>query len=231
LNKRVAILQSNYIPWKGYFDLINMVDEFIIFDEVQYTKRDWRNRNCIQTAQGIQWLSIPVVVKGKYTQKISEVQISEPDWQKDHWQTIHHNYSKARYYQEHKDYIENLYKGSTNKLLSDINLSFIKGINHLLDIDTTITSSVNYTSEGSGSEKILSICKAAKATEYLSGPSAKAYINEASFQEAGIKLLWMDYSGYPEYKQIHTPFHHQVSIIDMLFNLGGDTKKYMKSFS
>lgn len=231
MNKKVAILQSNYIPWKGYFDIINMADEFILFDEVQYTKRDWRNRNTIQTPQGLQWLTIPVDVKGKYTQKISEVNISNPNWNKDHWQTIHHNYSKAKHYPLYKDYFEDLYSKSNSLRLTEVNQYFIKGIVDLLNIDTTITSSTKYKTEGNSSEKILNICLASGATEYLSGPSAKTYIDESAFLKSGIKIEWMDYGGYPEYSQTHTPFNHQVSIIDMLFNLGSDTKKFMKSFS
>ncbi|MBJ7432720.1 MAG: WbqC family protein, partial [Gemmataceae bacterium] len=99
--KTVAILQSNYIPWKGYFDLIRSVDEFILYDEVQYTRRDWRNRNKIKTADGTQWLTVPVEVKGKYFQKINETLISESGWEKNHWTRICSAYSKAPYFKEY----------------------------------------------------------------------------------------------------------------------------------
>ncbi len=98
--KKVAILQSNYIPWKGYFDLINMVDEFILYNDMQYTRRDWRNRNKIKTPQGLQWLTIPVEIKGKFFQKINERKVSEKDSAKKHWQTILRNYSKANYFKD-----------------------------------------------------------------------------------------------------------------------------------
>ena len=96
--KKIAISQSNYIPWKGYFDLINSVDEFILYDDMQYTKRDWRNRNKIKTPQGLQWLTIPVHTKAKYYQKISEVMISDKDWATEHWQKIKQNYFKAKFF-------------------------------------------------------------------------------------------------------------------------------------
>src|SRR5215204_4345990 len=107
--KRLAIVQSNYIPWKGYFDLINMVDEFVLFDVVQFTRRDWRNRNLIKTPQGLQWLTIPVEVKGKYFQRIDQTKVSDSAWSKKHWATIVHNYSKARYFREYREPIESLY--------------------------------------------------------------------------------------------------------------------------
>jgi len=105
--KKVAILQSNYIPWKGYFDMIGLVDEFILYDDMQYTRRDWRNRNKIKTPNGLAWLTIPVEVKGKYFQKINETIISEPQWAKDHWATIKQFYSKARFFKDYKDIFEN----------------------------------------------------------------------------------------------------------------------------
>src|SRR5574341_355883 len=107
--KRVAIVQSNYIPWKGYFDMIASVDEFILYDDMQYTRRDWRNRNIIKTANGLLWLTIPVQVKGKYYQKVCETVISDQNWNQKHWNSITHNYARARYYREYKEVFEDLY--------------------------------------------------------------------------------------------------------------------------
>ena len=104
--KKVAISQSNYIPWKGYFDNIAMVDEFVLYDDMQYTKRDWRNRNKIKTANGLHWLSVPVDVKGKYFQKINETKISDPSWSTKHLNSLKHNYSKSKCYKEVIDFIE-----------------------------------------------------------------------------------------------------------------------------
>ena len=96
--KKVAIVQSNYIPWKGYFDMIASVDEFILYDDMQFTRRDWRNRNLIKTPTGLQWLTIPVKVKGKFEQKIRETEIEGHDWAKTHWQSLVHNYGKAKHF-------------------------------------------------------------------------------------------------------------------------------------
>src|ERR1700752_5103705 len=109
--RRVAILQSNYIPWKGYFDLIHMVDEFILFDTAQYTRRDWRNRNRIKTHAGPAWVTIPVVVKGRYEQTIQDTEISDTSWNERHWKTLLHNYARAAHFDDYRDSFEELYLG------------------------------------------------------------------------------------------------------------------------
>ena len=131
--KKAIITQSNYIPWKGYFDGINFVDEFVIYDDMQYTKRDWRNRNKIKTPQGPIWLTIPVEVKGKYFQKINETKISDLTWNKTHWQTIKHNYGKAPFFQELSPYFEDLYLSCNFQYLTEVNYCFIKSICDLLN--------------------------------------------------------------------------------------------------
>lgn len=229
--KKIAILQSNYIPWKGYFDMINMVDEFVLYDTEQYTRRDWRNRNKIKTSNGLLWLSIPVMVKGNYYQKISEIKISENKWRKKHWTSIKNNYSKSRYFNDYKDVFENLYLNSNEIFLSKINYSFISIINKILGIDTKITRSEDYRISGEKTEKLLSICKQANATEYISGPAAKDYFDKSLFEQENIKVKWMDYSNYPEYNQLYQPFEHGVSILDLIFNEGKNAPKFMKSFT
>jgi hypothetical protein len=228
--KKVAIVQSNYIPWKGYFDMINLVDEFILYDDVQYTRRDWRNRNLIRTATGLQWLTIPVDVKGKYFQKIKDTKISDLHWPKKHWAAITHNYSKADQFAEYKDCFEHLYLSNQERFLSDINYKFLVAICELLGIKTRISWSMNYNSTDGKTERLVDLCKQAGATDYLSGPAARHYLDEQLFAREGIALRYMDYSGYPEYTQQSLPFEHRVSIIDLLFNKGREATRYMKSF-
>lgn len=228
--KSVAILQSNYIPWKGYFDLINMVDEFVLYDDMQYTKRDWRNRNKIKTSNGLFWLTIPVEVKGKYFQKINETIVSEKDWAKKHWQTITNNYSKAKHFKEYKAIFEEFYLNCEETHLSKINYSLIQIINKILGIKTKISWSSDYELIDGQTEKLLGICQQAGADVYLSGPAAKDYFDEELAQSMGIKVEWMDYSGYPEYQQLYSPFEHGVSIIDLIFNKGERSKEFLKSF-
>jgi len=228
--KKIAILQSNYIPWKGYFDMINMVDEFILYDDMQYTKRDWRNRNKIQTPQGLKWLSIPVEVKGKYFQKINETKVSDKDWAKKHWQQIVQNYKKAPYFKDYKNVFEKLYLNHNEEYLSQINYKFIVSICNILGITTKIIWSNEFKLIDGQTEKLLGICKDCHADIYLSGPAAKDYFDEELATKEGIQVEWMDYSGYDEYKQLHTPFEHGVTILDLIFNEGPNAKKLMKSF-
>ncbi|MBK8397930.1 MAG: WbqC family protein [Leptospiraceae bacterium] len=227
--KKIAILQSNYIPWKGYFDIIASVDEFILYDDMQYTKRDWRNRNKIKTPQGLQWLTIPVDVKGKFDQRICDTKVESNNWVSDHWKSLEHNYSKAKYYKENRDFLFGIYKQAESEVfLSKINHLFLLEVSKYLGIKSKITWSMDYLATGSKTERLISLCKSAGASHYLSGPSAKDYIKEDEFSGEGIQLEWMDYSGYPEYEQLYPPFEHGVSILDMIFNLGSEARRYFK---
>jgi len=227
----VAIVQSNYIPWKGYFDLINLVDEFILFDDMQYTRRDWRNRNLIKTRAGLKWLTIPVAVKGNFFQKIKDTRVSDPGWGRTHWESIVHNYSKANHFAAFREVFESLYLGSQESFLSQINYAFLTAICKILGIETQITWSDDYESVEGKTERLVNICKQAGATTYISGPAARDYIDESLFNNADISLEYMDYSAYPEYRQLFPPFEHGVSVIDLIFNEGPDAPKFMKSFS
>jgi hypothetical protein len=230
MGKKVAIVQSNYIPWKGYFDLINLADEFILYDDMQYTRRDWRNRNKIKAQSSLIWLTIPVEVKGKYLQKIKETVISDGNWKTEHWNSIKHNYARAQYFREYRELFENLYLGSDERSLSHVNRRFLEAICRLLGIGTKISWSMDYHLAEGKTERLVDLCKQSGATEYISGPNAKAYMDEELFSREGIALTYMDYSGYPEYNQLSQPFEHYVSIIDLIFNEGPNATRYMKSF-
>ena len=228
--KRVAIVQSNYIPWKGYFDLIASVDEFVLYDDVQYTRRDWRNRNLIKTANGPQWLTIPVEVKGKYHQLIRDVAVSDAGWARTHWRTLQHHYARAECFRDMQQLVEGWYeRGGELRMLTEINEHFLRAVCSLLEIGTTITRSSDYTLAEGRSERLLDICRQACATTYLSGPSARGYLDEAMFGAARVKVEWMDYSGYREYPQLYPPFEHGVTILDLLFNTGSAARGYLKS--
>lgn len=226
--KKVVITQSNYIPWKGYFDSIAIADDFVIYDDMQYTKRDWRNRNLIKTFSGTKWLTIPVEVKGKFFQKINETKISDVDWKKEHWNLIQQNYKRAPFFKEYKDYFEELYLNTKSLYLSEINFRFIKSICELLEINTRFHFSSDFILEEDSTERLVSICKKLEATDYYSGPAAKAYMEETRFENEKIRLNYFDYSNYPEYKQLHEPFYHSVSIIDLIFNTGVNAKSFLK---
>ncbi len=228
--KKIIITQSNYIPWKGYFDSINIADEFILYDDMQFTRRDWRNRNQIKTRDGVKWLTIPVEVKGKYFQKINETKISDSDWGEKHWITILHNYSKAKYFNEYKKLFEDLYLNNKEEYLSKVNYNFLKTVCELLGIKTKMIWSDEFNLLEEKTERLVDICKARGATDYYSGPAAKAYMNEELFERENIKVHYFDYSGYPDYNQLYGDFTHAVSIIDLIFNEGPNSTKFMKSF-
>lgn len=227
--KRVAIVQSNYIPWKGYFDLIAAVDEFILLDDVQYTRRDWRNRNKIKTAQGVRWLTIPVEVKGKYHQRIRDVSVSDRDWARTHWRTLEHAYARAPHFKLYAPQVEAWYdEAGSRPLLTDINELFLRGLCGALGISTPIRRSSEFTLSEEPSERLLGLCTNVGATRYLSGPAARDYLNTGLFDAAGVAVEWMDYAGYAEYPQMHPPFEHGVSVLDLLFNTGRDAARFLK---
>lgn len=231
VTKRVAILQSNYIPWRGYFDLINRVDEFILFDDMQYTRRDWRNRNRIKTPHGVQWLTIPVQVKGKYLQPINQTRVEGPAWAGQHWRRLAQCYCKAPFFDRYAPALEQLYRDvEADQLLSQINYRFLSLICELLGIRTRLSWSTDYQSAEGKTERLVSLCRQAGANAYLSGPAARDYIKSEYFAEAGIDLSYMDYSGYPEYRQMYPPFEPAVTVLDLLFNEGPDAPRFMRSF-
>lgn len=223
--KKIAILQSNYIPWKGYFDLIAAVDEFILYDDMQFTKNDWRNRNKIKTPQGEQWLTVPV--GQNIDRRIRDVTL-EPRWQVKHWKTLESNYRRAPHYDEIAAWLGPIYLNESFGSLSELNRRLIENICGYLSIKTKITNSWDYTLLDGKTERIADLCAQAGGTEYITGPAAKDYIDEQVFSELGIKLIWFDYADYPEYPQLWGKFMHNVTILDLLFNCGQEAPHYMK---
>ncbi len=225
-SKRVAILQSNYIPWKGYFDIIHDVDLFIFYDDLQYTKNDWRNRNKIKTPKGIEWITIPVGADAN--RLICEVEIKDPIWQTKHWRTLRQHYAKCPHFTRYQPFFEDVYLGRKWANLSDMNRFLIRYIScNFLNIATEFHDSREYDLSGQKLERLMNLVIKAKADWYVSGPAAKDYIEPSRFADAGIELVWKDYSGYPEYPQRFPPFEHGVSILDLLFNVGPDAPWYI----
>ncbi|MGA7179638.1 MAG: WbqC family protein [Thiobacillaceae bacterium] len=224
--KTVAVLQSNYIPWKGYFDIIRDVDLFIFYDDVQYTKGDWRNRNKIKTPRGTEWLSVPT--KGSLDDLIHEVKLTDPKWQENHWKTIKHFYGKAPFFTHYRTLLEESYLSRSWTHLSVLNQHLIQLVsNEMLGITTEFADSRIYAAAGTKQDRLIDLLMKSDAMRYVSGPAAKDYIEPSRFADAGIELVWKDYSGYPEYPQRFPPFEHGVSILDLLFNVGPDAPWYI----
>ncbi|MFD2643984.1 WbqC family protein [Pseudomonas japonica] len=223
--KSIAILQSNYIPWKGYVDMIACVDEFIFYDEMQYTKNDWRNRNKIKTPQGLQWLSVPV--GGAIHRRICDVTVSDSRWAVRHWNTLEANYRRSPFFDEISGWLRPLYTSGLDNL-SEINQALLGAICNYLGISTRLSRSTDYVLEGDKTERLINLCKQAGATEYVTGGAARAYLEEGLFAREGIKVTYFDYSGYPDYAQLWGDFVHEVSVLDLLFNCGPNAATYMK---
>lgn len=224
--KKIAILQSNYIPWKGYFDLIAAVDEFVLYDVIQFTKNDWRNRNIIKTSQGPQWLTVPV--GQDIHRRICDVTLPiDGRWQEKHWRTLVQNYRAAPHFAEVAAWLEPLYR-ERDATLSTLNRRFIEAICRYLGIRTVISDARDYTFVEGKNERLISICQEAGASEYFSGPAARCYADETLFAAHGIALTWFDYEGYQPYPQLWGAFAHAVSIVDVLFNCGPDSPRYLR---
>lgn len=217
---KAAIIQSNYLPWKGYFDIINDADVFCFYDEMKYTKNDWRNRNKIYSKNGLHWLTIPIN-KDAVKQKISEVRLEDSAWQNLHYTTLVNSYSRASYFSQLEFFLNDFYKDHTWNYLSELNQYSIKKIAEYLGIKTKFVNSKDYDLRGDRIERLINLLKDLGATEYISGPSAKDYLkgSENLFEQNNIKLTFKDYSGYPPYKQLSEPFENFVSIVDTIANV------------
>jgi hypothetical protein len=217
--RTVVVVQSGYLPWKGYFDLIRDADLFVFYDDVQFTRQDWRSRNRIKTASGTRWLSIPAGTG--LDRRICDVPLPGGNWARKHWATISQAYARAPFFRQYRELVEGLYRDPGGDTLSDFNQHAIRTIaREALGLGTEFRDSREYVLSGRRLDRLVDLLGKAGATRYVSGPSARAYIEPAAMASAGIELVWKSYEGYPEYPQLHPPFDHQVSIVDLLFNAG-----------
>lgn len=224
---KIAISQSNYIPWAGYFGLISKCDVFVFLDDVQFTSRDWRSRNSIKTVDGLKWLSIPV--GDSLSRRICDVKLPDNDWKRGHKSLITASYRDASNFQAGVEFIETIYGESQLKTLSDFNQSCTKFIaRELLGLNCRFLDSREITHAGTGSDRILSICKSLSATKYLSGPSAASYLKIDDFATNDIVVAFADYSKMASYEQLHGEFVPNVSIIDMVFNVASGYSKLIE---
>jgi len=227
---RCVILQPSYIPWRGYFHQIYKSDLFIFYDDVQYDKNGWRNRNQIKTSQGKKWLTIPVKTKGSVTKStpIHQIPIAwDKPWNEHHWRGIQYSYKKAPYFSMYAEFIEEIYSRHP-EYLAEFTIATTMEIAGLLGISQTRfqRSSEIPGITGEKTDRLIQILISVGADEYISGPSARDYLEEEKFIEAGIHLEYMQYN-YPEYPQLYLPFDGNVSIIDLLFMTGPNAIKFI----
>ena len=223
----VAILQSSYLPWKGYFDIMHDVDLFVFYDDVQFTRRDWRSRNKVKGQHGAQWLTVPV--GGDVDRLICDVAMpADTAWAKLHLRTLQHCYSPAPHWAWVRPLLEDIYTARAWATLSELNQHVITTIaRDFLGITTRLADARSFAAKGARTDRLLDILGKAGATRYVSGPAAKDYLEEGRFADAGIELVYKDYAGYPEYPQRYPPFDHFVTVIDLLCNVGPEAPRYI----
>jgi WbqC-like protein len=228
MSRRVAIIQSSYIPWRGYFAIIARCDAFIFLDSVQFTRRDWRTRNRIKTPNGPLWLSIPVNQKGNYHAPIDAITVAEMAWTRQHLRSIETNYRRAPHFATLFPALEAAYAAVGAEIsLTAINRGLTSALCGLLGITTPLLRDVELLEREKlasldPTARLLELAAATDATVYLSGPAARSYLDEAAFAARGISVAWMDYGGLPEYPQLWGGFDPSLSIVDALLNLGAE---------
>jgi hypothetical protein len=223
-----VILQPSYIPWRGFFHQIYKADIFVFYDDVQYDKNGWRNRNRIKTRNGPLWLTIPVKSKGTISDhlEIKDIQIDwSRDWRKKHWSALAQSYARAPYFSTFSDLVKSFYD-QEQVYLADYTINITTTIAELLGIKTRFIRSSSLAVSGVKTDRLIQILKQLNATHYISGPSARDYLEEDKFLAAGISLEYMRYD-YPEYLQLYPPFDPYVSVIDLLFMTGPQTGDYI----
>tara|TARA_B100000795_G_C22754492_1_gene420890 strand:+ start:557 stop:1270 length:714 start_codon:yes stop_codon:yes gene_type:complete len=220
---KVVILQSNYIPWKGYFDMINEADTFVFYDTAKYTKNDWRNRNKIYPKNGVQWLTIPISGSA-VNLKIKEVEITNFSWQKKHAKTLGFGYRSCAYFNQLEEFIDLFLIDQTWSSLSELNIAIIKWISEQLKITTNFVNAADLNVEGDRVERLIEILDTLKATHYLSGPASIGYMlpHMNDFTDLGVDVSFKEYPHYREYKQLGSDFEQSVSILDLIAHMSWD---------
>ena len=226
---RVVILQPSYIPWRGYFHQIHKADIFVFYDCVQYDKHGWRNRNKIKTTQGPQWLTIPVNSKGCVNEGLPLKDVSiewKSRWTDKHFKSLVQSYGKSRFFRQYLPLVEEIYRRNDDKL-ADFTCASTEVISRALGIKhTKFLRSSSLCVHGSKTDRIVEILKQLGANHYVSGPSAKAYLEINKINEIGVSVEFIDYD-YPEYPQMNGPFEPQVTILDLLFNVGPNACEFI----
>ncbi|MDA3793050.1 MAG: WbqC family protein [Elusimicrobia bacterium] len=218
---KIAIHQPQYMPWLGYLDKINRADKFVFLDDVQYKKREFQNRNRIKTPDGAMWLTVPVLTKGKYFQKIKEVIINnDANWQNDHIKAIKHNYRKTDNFKEYFSEIKEVLSRKWS-CLGALNIAVVKTLKTIFKIDTPYILSSKLKIKSSSTQRIIDICKELNADSYISGRGGKDYMDEEKFKQENIELIYQNFKVLP-YKQNFGEFISNLTAVDYLFNCGND---------
>lgn len=229
MSKIISIQQPECFPWLGFFDKIRQVDEVIFLDNVQFKKRYFENRNRIRTFQGSMWLNVPVLSKGRYTQKIMDVEIdNSQNWQRDITLALTLNYKKTPFWSDFGlELIDTISKPVVR--LVDFNLSIIQLLAKRLGLTLKSMLASQLETQSNGSELIVEICKKVQATQYLSGRDGRNYLNLEDFKHSGIQVQFQEFN-HPQYLQFHGGFESAMSTIDLYFNHGPKSLEVIAGF-
>lgn len=224
---RCAIVQPSYIPWRGYFDIIRRVDLFVFYDDVQYDRRGWRNRNVVKSPHGPLWLTIPVKARNNQLDRtpINAIEMDGVAWSARHLATLRHLYARAPHFNEQRSWIEEAY-ADPPRLLADFTIDLTVKLARRLGISTDFQRSSELAVSGTKTERLIDVLRKVNASHYISGPSARAYLDEQLMREEGITVEWMSYD-YPEYPQLYPPYDPHVSVLDLLFMTGERASSYL----
>lgn len=223
---RLVVLQPSYLPWLGYLDQYHWADDFVLYDDVQYDKHGWRNRNRIKTGQGVQWLTVPVLTKGLDKPLIHEIEVNQQQkWQKKHLTSITQAYAKSPYYDWLYPTLEQTLSQDWQKLI-DLNLELLRGLCQLLELPWKVHLSSQLEVAGTKTQRLVTICQKFGATDYLTGDAARDYLDESLFEAAGIRVHWHSYE-HPVYEQRFDGFEPYLSIVDLMFNVGPESLKVL----
>ena len=223
---KIAIMQPTFLPWIGYFSLIKKVDKFIFLDSVQFDKRSWQQRNKIRNNNKFMYVTIPVLSKNKFDQKISEVKIDRSsEYIEKHLKSLKLNYSSTNYFDIYFDDLKKIYENNF-EYLSELNINLIKHFSNLLNVETEFFKSSDYNFEDNKTKLLINICKYFKANTYISPDGSKDYLIEKDFSENDICLEYQNYI-HPKYNQNINDFIPHLSIVDLFFNEGAKSKNYI----
>ena len=225
---RIAIMQPTYLPWVGYFGMIEQVDSFIIFDSGQFSRRSWQQRNQIKTANGPMWLTVPISSKGKRGQLINEVEIDTTrNFHTAHIASLENNYRKSPYFSEYSPELFSLLeKGHVH--LSELTAELIVYFCKVFGITTSIKYSSKMVNAGTKADLLAMLCEQVNATEYISAPGSREYLEQSdAFDKRGIPIKYNEYV-HPVYPQLFGDFNPYMSIVDLLFNVGSDSQSIIR---
>ncbi len=227
---KIAISQPAYLPWLGYFDLIDQVDVFVLLDCVQFEKQSWQHRNRIKTPTGLQWLTVPVLYKGYFGQRISEVLIRDADFTRNHLRAIELNYRRTRYFEQYFADLAGVLQTSCDKKLLDLTHNLILWFSRILGVKTPIVLASGLGGQGKRSELLVSLCRSLDAQYYLSPFGSAAYLvsDLPLFDNVGINVGFQHYE-HPQYRQSFPPFVSHASVLDLVFNEGPDSLAILRN--